>query len=86
MYRLKNFYLCLEEWYDGEIHVTYCSYKPSKGKGQQCKWYKGYDTSVGFDAYKDLSNRIKNCKGHVGIERAKEIAKDVVKRYVERKN
>lgn len=84
-------YLCLErvEYTDGtfgDVEVCYQSSKPKIGdKYESVFWAKGYDTAVGYEAYKELSKRIGAYKGKISNDFAKDIARDVVKNFDDRK-
>ena len=80
-------YLCLErlEYTDGtfgNVEVCYQSIKPKIGdKNESVFWAKGYDTAVGYEAYKELSKRVGAYKGKISDSFAKDLARDVVKNF-----
>lgn len=83
----RRYYLCLErtKYADGsvgDVEVCYQSMKPNIGyKYEFVFWCKGYDTAVGYEAYKALCDRIGKYNGKISDEFAKDLAEDVVKNF-----
>lgn len=83
----RKYYLCLErtQYADGtfgDVEVCYQSLKPKiGGKYNSIFWAKGYDTAVGYEAYKELSRRVGAYKGKISNSFAKDLAMDVVKNF-----
>lgn len=84
-------YLCLERVkYDdgtfGDVEVCYQSLKPRIGyEYETVFWFKGYDTAVGYEAYKELIKRVGAYKGKISDSFAKDLAMDVVKNFDDNK-
>lgn len=78
-------YLSRPQYADGtfdDVHVGYQSYKPKiGGKYNSIFWAKGYDTAVGYEAYKELSKRVGAYKGKISNSFAKDLAMNVVKNF-----
>lgn len=87
--RLSNrsyyIYLSRTHYTDGtfsDVEVGYQTYKPKiGGKYNSIFWAKGYDTAVGYEAYKALCKRIGAYKGKITNEFAIDLAKDVIKNF-----
>lgn len=83
----RKYYLCLArvEYTDGtfgDVEVCYQALKPRIGdKYESVFWAKGYDTAVGYEAYKELSRRVGAYKGKISNSFAKDLAMDVVKNF-----